>query len=115
MRTSSAAEAHDRRNEVIGGTFREQSNAKSFIDFERVSSELERLHRMREKVITDAFENLEITHTLLAQMLLMHVGDRRKAARWMCSRQSFFDGKNGYDLLAEGDSEKVWDEIERIN
>jgi hypothetical protein len=70
---------------------------------------------MREKVIADAFDTLENTHTLLAQMLLIHVGDRRKAAHWMCSRQSVFDGRNGYDLLAEGDSEKVWDEIERTN
>jgi hypothetical protein len=115
LRTLSAAEAHPRRNKVIGDMYRERPNNKSPIDFESVSSELERLHLMREKVIAEAFDTLEITHTLLAQMLLMHVGDRRKAARWMCARQRFFDGKIGYDLIAEGDSEKVWDEIERSN
>jgi hypothetical protein len=115
LRTSSAEEAHDRRNKDIGDTFLEQPNAESFIDFDSISSELARLNLMREKVMTDAFETLERTHTLLAQMLLTHVGDRRKAACWMCSRKSAFDGRNGYDLLAEGDLEKVWDEIERNN
>lgn len=115
MKTSSAAEAKDHREKIISDTFREQPNDKSSIDLEHVSSELERLHLMREKVIVDAFETLESTHTLLAQMLLMHVGDRRRAALWMCSRQSTFDGRNAYDLIAEGDFETLWDEINRSN
>jgi hypothetical protein len=113
LRTSSSVKAHDCRNKVIGDTFPQRPNANFSIDFKRVSSELERLHLMREKVIADAFDALENTYASLAQILLMHAGDRRKAAGWMCLRQSAFDGRNGYDVLAEGDSAKVWDQIEQ--
>jgi hypothetical protein len=83
-------------------------------DLARVSNELERLHAIREQVITDAFGVFEKRYVTPAALLLQHFGDQKKAARWMCSHQKVFDGRTAYNVIAEGDDEMVWDEIQRM-
>ncbi|RUL78993.1 hypothetical protein [Dyella choica] len=61
----------------------------------------------------DAFDAFQKRHPALAQALIEHLGDGRKAARWMCLHQRAFDGKNAYDILIEGHDDLVWDEIAR--
>jgi hypothetical protein len=85
------------------------------IDFGRVSCEIEHLDGLREQVISKAFATLESRHNTLAQMLLSQTGQRNRAARWMCSHQKAFGGKTGYDIIADGDIEAVWDQVERLS
>jgi hypothetical protein len=87
---------------------------KELMEIEQVSSMINRLHVERERVIIEAFVTLEAKHALLAEMLKQHVGNRKRAAQWMCSHQRVFGGRTGYDLIAEGDAESVWDEVQRL-
>jgi hypothetical protein len=80
-------------------------------DFARVSFEMGRLHAMREQLIEEAFIAVETHHALLTQMLLQQVGNRDKASRWMCSHQKAFGGRTGYDVIADGETEIIWDVI----
>ena len=79
-----------------------------------VSNELEQLHAIREKIIGDAYGIFERRYVTPAALLLQNFGDRKKAARWMCSHQKSFGGRTAYDVIVEGDDEMVWDEIQRL-
>jgi len=70
-----------------------------------------RLVTIRDQLVMDAFVELEQRHAELAEMLVLHMGSRIKAARWMCSRRDAFDGRTGYDVIATGDMDAIWDNI----
>lgn len=84
-------------------------------DFRCVSLEAKRIVEARDCLVVDAFDALELHHALLANMLVLRLGDRMRAARWMYSHQKPFDGKTAYDLISDGDVETVWDEAERAS
>ena len=73
--------------------------------------EMQRLNAMRDRLMIDAFSALESHHKQLAEMLILHVGGRTKAARWMCAHQKVFEGRTAYDMVSDGDMEAIWDEI----
>jgi hypothetical protein len=80
-------------------------------DFSQISLGLAELLAARDKLMMDAFSALEQTHAQLAEMLVQRTGSRCNAARWMCKHQESFRGLTGYDVLAEGDADCIWDEI----
>lgn len=111
-----------RYNSFLGPTtdnnFTKQSSAgpafAQLMGFEQVSFRINQLHVQRESVITEAFMTFEARHPLLAEMLKHRVGNGKRAAQWMCSHQRAFGGKTGYDIIAEGDTDSVWDEVQRL-
>jgi hypothetical protein len=87
-----------------------RKGARMFTDFSHISLEIAELMAAREKLVMDAFSALEKHHALLAEMLVQRMGSRLNAARWMCKHQESFRGLTGYDMLAEGDTDSIWDE-----
>ena len=87
------------------------SNVRASI--EQANTAIEQATASREVAIASAFLILQDRKPLLAQALLESLRDRRKAARWMCLHQRAFNGKNAYQVLAEGDDDLVWDEMAR--
>lgn len=79
-----------------------------FIDIAR---EITRVTSMREQLILNAFDALEFRHATLAQTLLECIGNRQRAAHWMCTHQRAFGDRSAYEVLADGDEDSVWDEI----
>ena len=87
------------------------SNVRASI--ERANAAIDRATASREVAIASAFLILQEHKPLMAQALLGNLRDHRKAARWMCLHKRAFDGKNAYQVLAEGDDDLVWDEMTR--
>ena len=86
------------------------SNALSRI--EQAGTAIEEATAKREAAIAMAFSTLQEHKPLLAQMLIENHGDHRKAARWMCLHQRAFGGKSAYEVLVEGDEDRIWDEMD---
>jgi hypothetical protein len=72
---------------------------------------MDRLSVLRQKLLIDAFSRLEVCHRLLAEMLIVYTGSRIKAAQWMCSHHHVLGGRSGYDVIADGEIDMVWDLI----
>ncbi|WP_017462109.1 antitoxin Xre/MbcA/ParS toxin-binding domain-containing protein [Dyella ginsengisoli] len=79
--------------------------------FFAIVAELNRLEAAREAAMLDAFAALEAQDPELAAMALQHSGERRRAARWMSMPQRVFSGRSAYQVLADGDIERVWDHL----
>lgn len=84
---------------------------KKWTSLRSVADELQRLDSAREKAINQAFQTLENQDPALAHLILQNLGDRQRAARWMCMHQRAFGGRSAYELLAEGDVDTVWDRV----
>lgn len=85
------------------------------IKFLAIATEIARINALREQAMQEAFAVLESQHESLANMLLQGIGDRRRAARWMCVHQRAFGGRMAYEVLADGDEDSVWDEVTRLS
>lgn len=81
----------------------------STAEFQHITTELMRLVAERKQLVSSAFQSLESRYPLLANELLEHVGNRQRAAQWMCAPARASGGRIPYDLLAEGDEDGVWD------
>jgi hypothetical protein len=79
--------------------------------FRTVVAELARLHAARETAMHEAFAVLEIQESELAALVLQNLGDRTRAARWMCMHQRAFGGRSAYEALADGEVDRVWDRL----
>jgi hypothetical protein len=75
---------------------------------------IERATAMRDVAIASAFNALAAHKPDLATALTANMGGSHKAARWMSSHQRAFDGKCAYQILAEGDEDRVWEQMERL-
>lgn len=94
----------------VGGS---SGRFKSPGDFGQISAEMEHLYAARQQLVDEAFLAMERHYAVLAQRLLQYTGSRGKAAHWMCLHRKVFDGRTGYDAIADGDLDSIWDEIER--
>jgi hypothetical protein len=70
---------------------------------------LREIESSREETIDKAFLVLQMREPALASMLMENLGDRRRAAYWMCTHRRAFDGRSAYEVLANGDDDAVWD------
>lgn len=77
--------------------------------FEEAVASLAAAESLREKARKDAFDLLENEANTLARMAMQALGTRERAASWMCLRQRRLEGKCAYEVLAEGDVDRVWD------
>lgn len=84
---------------------------KSTMNFNDFAREIERISSVRDQTVLDAFSNLECRYAALAQTLVDSVGNRQRAAYWMCTHQRAFDGRMAYEVLADGDEDQVWDRM----
>jgi hypothetical protein len=79
--------------------------------FRTIVDELARLHAQREEAMLAAFGALEKADATLAVLITENVGDRVRAARWMCMHQRAFGGRSAYEALADGEIDRVWDRV----
>ena len=82
--------------------------------FQNVAGELARLAELRETLVSNAFEALELRHPELANEVREYIGSRQRAAHWMCAPQRVTGGRIPYDLIAEGDEDGLWDLLEGV-
>ncbi|GAB2551800.1 hypothetical protein [Rhodanobacter koreensis] len=76
-----------------------------------IVSDIEALSRLREKTITKAFDVFESHNKKLANVVCQINRDRRSAAFWMCSPLRRLGGRHAYQVLAEGEEDCLWDEL----
>jgi hypothetical protein len=79
--------------------------------FRTIVDELARLHAQREEAMLAAFAALEKQDAALVALLTQSIGDRVRAARWMCMHQRAFGGRSAYEALADGEIDRVWDRV----
>jgi hypothetical protein len=84
---------------------------KSTMNFSEVVREIARINSQRDQLVLDAFSTLECRYATLAQTLLDNLGNRQRAAYWMCTHQRAFEGRTAYEVLADGDEDQVWERI----
>lgn len=65
--------------------------------FRAIVDELDRLHAQREAAMLGAFATLEKVDAAMAMLVTQNVGDRVRAARWMCMHQRAFGGRSAYE------------------
>jgi len=82
---------------------------------ESLSARLEQAHALKEQAAFDAFGVIERQIRALADMLIQGLGDRNRAVRWMCMHHRKLEGRNGYQVLADGEEDRLWDELERAS
>jgi len=81
--------------------------------FEAVSAQLEEAYSLKEKAALAAFLILEEHLSDLSSMLICGFGDRSRAVRWMCMHHRALDGRNAYQVIADGETDRLWDEVTR--
>lgn len=82
--------------------------------FKSTGARLEEMLATREQIAIDAFSMLELELRDLANMLVIGLGDRTRAVRWMCTRHRDLDGRNGYQVIADGEEERLWEWVESL-
>ena len=81
--------------------------------FEAVSAQLEEAYSMREKTAFAAFSLLEEHLVDFSNTLISGLGGRARAVRWMCMHHKAFEGRNAYQVIADGETDRLWEEVER--
>lgn len=84
---------------------------KRAMKFSDIAQDIAHITARREQVVLSAFDMLAFRHALLAQALLANLGTRQRAAFWMSSHQRALGGRSGYEVLADGDEDSVWDQL----
>jgi hypothetical protein len=81
--------------------------------FHAVSARLEEAYSMREKTALAAFSILEEHISDFSRMLISGLGDRARAVRWMCMHHRALEGRNAYQVIADGETDRLCDEATR--
>jgi hypothetical protein len=81
--------------------------------FEMVSAQLEEAYSMKEKTAFVAFSILEKHLSDFANTLISGLGDRARAVRWMCMHHRAFEGRNAYQVIADGETDRLREEVAR--
>jgi len=76
--------------------------------FKDLGARLEEIHAAREQVAFEAFSALEERRSDLSNMLVIGLGDRTRAVWWMCMRHRSMDGRNAYQVIADGEEDRLW-------
>jgi hypothetical protein len=84
------------------------------VRFVDIAAQLAQLDAQREALVLHAFDAVECRYPSLAQFLLQNLQGKPQAARWMATVRRAFEGKNAYEVLAEGDVDRVWDHLGRM-
>jgi hypothetical protein len=81
--------------------------------FAAVSAHLEEVYFMRARAAFAAFSVLEEHLKDFSSVLITGFGDRSRAARWMCMHHKALEGRNAYQVIADGEADRLWDEVTR--
>jgi hypothetical protein len=81
--------------------------------FDLLSTQLEEAYSMREKTAFAAFSILEEHLGDFASLLISGLGDRARAVRWMCMHHRALEGRNAYQVIADGETDRLWEEATR--
>ncbi|GLQ93624.1 hypothetical protein GCM10007901_25750 [Dyella acidisoli] len=82
--------------------------------FKNMSAQLEEIQSMREQIAFAAFSMLEERLSDFSNMLIMGLGDRTRAVWWMCMRHRNLDGRNAYQVIADGEVDRLWEVVESL-
>lgn len=82
--------------------------------FKNMSAQLEEIQAMREQIAFAAFSVLEERLSDFSNMLIMGLGDRTRAVWWMCMRHRNLDGRNAYQVIADGEEDRLWEVVESL-
>lgn len=82
--------------------------------FEALSAQLEEAYSMKQKAALTAFSALEEHFNEFSSMLISGFGDRMRAARWMCMRHRALEGRNAYQVIADGETDRLRSEVIRV-
>lgn len=75
--------------------------------FEEILANIAAVEALRDNVRREAFDILEHQAATLARMAMETLGNRERAANWMCFRQRRLNGKSPYEALADGNVDGV--------
>lgn len=82
--------------------------------FESFSAEINRITALRDSAASEAFAYFEQHRSAIAGLLMQTSRDRAHAMRWMSTHHRELDGRNGYQLLANGEDDYLWDVVARM-
>ncbi|GLQ50581.1 hypothetical protein GCM10010872_20300 [Dyella flava] len=82
--------------------------------FREMGARLEEIQATREQIAFAAFSILEERLSDLSAMLVISLGDRTRAARWMCMRHRHLEGRNAYQVIADGEADRLWELLESL-
>jgi hypothetical protein len=77
-----------------------------------MGARLEEIHATREKIAFAAFSLLEERRRDFSNMLVIGLGNRARAVWWMSMRQRNLEGRNGYQVIADGEEDRLWEALE---
>ncbi|GLQ45910.1 hypothetical protein GCM10007862_09610 [Dyella lipolytica] len=86
-------------------------NVNSFKD---MGAKLDEIHAAREQIAFAAFSMLEERLNNFSKMLIIGLGDRTRAVWWMCMRHRSLDGRNAYQVIADGEEDRLWELVENL-
>ena len=81
--------------------------------FKVVSAQLEEAYSLKEKAAVAAFSILEEHLGDFSSMLITGLGNRSRAVRWMCMHHRALEGRNAYQVIADGEADRLWEEVTR--
>lgn len=82
--------------------------------FKDMGEKLEEIQAAREQVAFTAFSLLEARLNKFSSMLIIGLGDRTRAVWWMCMRHRNLEGRNAYEVIADGEEERLWELVESL-
>jgi len=82
--------------------------------FKGMGEKLEEIQAAREQVAFTAFSMLEERLNKFSSMLIIGLGDRTRAVWWMCMRHRNLEGRNAYQVIADGEEERLWEVVESL-
>ena len=82
--------------------------------FADMSAQLEQLQIRRDQIAFEAFSMLEERLSTFSSMLIIGLGDRTRAALWMCTRHRNLEGRNAYQVIADGEQDRLWEVLQSL-
>ncbi|GGA02451.1 DUF2384 domain-containing protein [Dyella caseinilytica] len=82
--------------------------------FEDMGTQLQELQARREQIALKAFSVLEERLADFSSMLVIGLGDRTRAVLWMCMRHRSLEGRNAYQVIADGEKDRLWEILESL-
>lgn len=87
---------------------------RNVVSFKDMATRLDELQATREEIAFAAFSMLEERLSGLSNMLIIGLGDRTRAVRWMCMRHRNLEGRNAYQVIADGEEDRLWEVAEDL-
>lgn len=87
---------------------------RSVDSFKGMGERLEEIQTAREQIAFTAFSMLEERLSDFSNMLVIGLGDRTRAVWWMCMRHRNLEGRNAYQVIADGEADRLWEVVESL-